>query len=129
MDPQQELFSYLLGALKEKSPDIGIYDSFLPPEGTPYPFIYLADSHQTDDRNKTVAFGNVFQTIHVWHNSPRQRGTVSGILLGIKDICYKLQSTKNFGWNLRNMDQRILADTTTKQPLIHGVLELEFKFN
>ena len=54
---------------------------------------------------------------------------VSGILIGIKDICYKLQSTKNFGWNLRNMDQRILADTTTKQPLIHGVLELEFKFN
>ena len=47
MDPQQELFSYLLVALKEKYPDIGIYDSFLPPEGTPYPFIYLADSHQT----------------------------------------------------------------------------------
>ena len=104
MDPQQELFSYLLVALKEKYPDIGIYDSFLPPEGTPYPFIYLADSHQTDDKNKTTAFGNVFQTIHVWHNSPRQR-------------------------NLQNMDQRILADTTTKQPLIHGVLELEFKFN
>ena len=61
MDPQQELISYLLVALKEKYPDIGIYDSFLPPEGTPYPFIYLADSHQTADRNKTVAFGNVFR--------------------------------------------------------------------
>lgn len=89
MDPQQELFSYLLAALKEKYPDIGIYDSFL----------------------------------------PRQRGTVSGLLLGIKELCYRLESTKNFGWDLRNADQRILADTTTAQPLLHGVLEIEFKFN
>ena len=26
-------------------------------------------------------------------------------------------------------DQRILADTTTAQPLLHGALEIEFKFN
>lgn len=129
MDPQQELFSYLLVALKEKYPDIGIYDSFLPPEETPYPFIYLADSHQTDDRNKDISFGNVFQIIHVWHNNPRQRGTVSGLLLGIKELCYRLESTKNFGWDLQNADQRILADTTTAHPLLHGVLEIEFKFN
>ena len=43
MDPQQELFSALLLELKKQYPD-GVYDTFLPPEGTPYPFIYLADS-------------------------------------------------------------------------------------
>lgn len=129
MDPQQELFTYLLVSLKEKYPDIGLYDSFLPPEGTLYPFIYLTDSHQIDDKNKSTVFGNVFQTISVWHNDPHQRGTVSGILLGIKDLCYGLEATKNFGWDLRNVDQKILPDTSTKQPLLHGILELEFKFN
>ena len=45
MDPQQELFSAVLMALKEKYKDtgVGVYDTILPPKDTPYPFIYLAD--------------------------------------------------------------------------------------
>ena len=37
MDPQQELFTALLLKLKEKYEDtgIGVYDTFLPPDGTP----------------------------------------------------------------------------------------------
>lgn len=127
MDPQQELFTELLLRLKEKGYDV--YDTFLPPEGTPYPFIYLADSQQTDDANKTAVFGNVYQTIHIWHNNPRQRGTVSGILLDIKKICYRLEHTANFAWMIQNMNQRILPDNTTKTPLLHGMLEVEFKFS
>ena len=127
MDPQQELFTELLLRLKEKGYDV--YDTFLPPEGTPYPFIYLADSQQTDDSTKTAIFGNVYQTIHVWHNNPRQRGTVSGILLDIKEICYRLEHTANFAWMVQNMNQRILPDNTTKTPLLHGLLEVEFKFS
>lgn len=127
MDPQQELFTALLLRLKEKGYDV--YDTFLPPEGTPYPFIYLADSQQTDDSNKTAIFGNVYQTINVWHNNPRQRGTVSGILLDIKEICYRLEHTANFAWMVQNMNQRILPDNTTKTPLLHGLLEVEFKFS
>ena len=37
MDPQQELFSALLVELRKKYKDTGtgVYDTFLPPEGTP----------------------------------------------------------------------------------------------
>nr|DAR25485.1 MAG TPA: hypothetical protein [Caudoviricetes sp.] len=83
----------------------------------------------TDDANKTAVFGNVFQTIHIWHNNPRQRGTVSQMLLEIKRICRRLEHTENFAWQLRNVDQRILPDNTTKTPLLHGLLEVEFKFS
>lgn len=127
MDPQQELFSELL--LKMKELGYGVYDTFLPPKGTPYPFIYLADSQQTDTPNKTAVFGNVSQTIHIWHNNPRQRGTVSKMLLDIKKICYKLEHTENFAWMVRDVNQRILPDNTTKTPLLHGLLEVEFKFS
>ena len=127
MDPQQELFAELLLKLKEMGYDV--YDTFLPPEDTPYPFIYLADSQQTDDANKTAVFGNVYQTIHVWHNNPRQRGTVSKMLLDIKKVCYKLEHTGNFAWMIQNVNQRILPDNTTKTPLLHGLLEVEFKFS
>lgn len=127
MDPQQELFTELLLKLKDLRYDV--YDTFLPPEGTPYPFIFIADSQQTDTQTKSALTGNVFQTIHVWHNNPKQRGTVSQILLDIKKICYMLEHTENFGWFVVNMNQRILPDKTTKTPLLHGVLEVEFKFS
>ena len=74
MDPQQELFTELLMQLKNLGYDV--YDTFLPPEDTPYPFLYLADSQQIDNRNKTTVFGNVYQTIHVWHNNPKPRGGI-----------------------------------------------------
>lgn len=125
-DPQQELFTELLLKIKEQGYDV--YDGFLPPEGTPYPFVYLGDCQQTDDANKSAVFGNVYQTIHVWSNTPKNRGTLSDILLVIKQICRRLEHTKNFAWYLRNVNQRVLPDNTTKEPLLHGILEVEFKF-
>nr|WP_300326562.1 hypothetical protein [uncultured Anaerostipes sp.] len=127
MDPQQELFTELLMQLKNIGYDV--YDTFLPPEDTPYPFLYLADSQQIDNQNKTAVFGNVYQTIHVWHNNPKQRGTVSKMLLDVKKVCYQLEHTASFAWMIRNVDQRILPDNTTKTPLLHGLLEVEFSFS
>ena len=46
MDPQQELFTALLIAAREQGYDV--YDGALPPEDTPYPFVYLADSRQAE---------------------------------------------------------------------------------
>ena len=127
MDPQQELFTELLKKLKEQGYDV--YDGELPPDGTPYPFIYLADSQQIDSANKSAVFGFVYQTIHVWSDTPRKRGTVSALLLKVKEICRRLEHTSNFSWMVENVSQRILTDTTTKQPLLHGILEVEFRFS
>ena len=127
MDPQQELFSKIKIELENKGYDV--YDGALPDENTPYPFIYLGDMQQIDDANKSAVFGNVYPTIHVWHNKYKQRGTVSSILLDIKQVCRMIEKTNNFEWLIVNVNQRIISDTTTKTPLLHGVLELEFKFS
>lgn len=127
MDPQQELFTKLLIEIKALGYDV--YDGYLPPEGTPYPFVYMGDCQQTDDANKSAIFGNVYQTIHVWSNTPRNRGSVSAMLLDIKNVCRRIGHTDNFAWTVRNMEQRISSDNTTKEPLLHGILEVEFKFN
>lgn len=127
MDPQQELFTILKLKLEELGYDV--YDGFLPPENTPYPFIYLADSHLIDDANKSAVFGNVYQTVHIWHNNPKQRGTVSKMLLDIKNTARKIDKTDNFSWFIIDVEQNILADTITSTPLMHGVLELKFKFS
>lgn len=126
-DPQQELFTQLkldLEAIKHS-----VYDTGLPPEGTPYPFDYLGDNQLTDEGNKSAMHGHVRQTIHVWHNNPRHRGTVSKMLLEIKDVCRKIRKTANFSWQVRGISQTIMPDNTTKSPLLHGVLYVDFYFN
>lgn len=127
MDPQQELFSWLLVKLKKEG--YAVFDGFLPPENTPYPFIYLADNHLNDIETKGYPFGRISQTIHFWLDDPRKRGTLSSMMLKAKSICRNLSSTNNFAWHVRNIEQRILADNTTKTPLMHGVLEIEFMFS
>ena len=125
-DPQQELFTQLLILLKEQGYDV--YDGALPPESTPYPFIYLADNIMNDDYgNKSLVLGTVLSTIHVWHNSPLKRGTVSNILNDVKSICRSINKTGIYSWQVTSINQRIIHDTTTKQPLLHGVLEVNFR--
>lgn len=126
-DPQQEIFTRV--KLDLEALNHTVYDSVMPPEGTPYPFDYLGDCRQTDDANKSAVFGNVYLTIHVWHNNPKKRGTVSRMLLDIKTACRKIGRTDNFSWSVRNITQRIITDNTTKSPLLHGVLEVEWKFS
>ncbi len=126
-DPQQELFSAIKTKIEAKGYDV--YDGFLPPGNTPYPFIYLGDCRQIDEANKTAVFGSVYLTIHFWSNTPRKRGTLSAMMLDVKMICRMLEKTENFSWFVRSMNQTILPDITTKTPLMHGVLEVEFKFS
>lgn len=126
MDPQQEIFTALLVGLKKLGYDV--YDGALPPEKTSYPFIYLADSQLIDDRSmKNAVLADVTQTIHVWHNNVKQRGTVSKMLLDIKRTACKITDTQSYVWSMNTLDQRILNDDTTNTPLIHGLLTIGYR--
>lgn len=129
MDAQQELFSALLETLRAEFGEENVFDGILPPEGTPYPFVYLADSNQTDTFTKSGMYGRISQAFHVWHSSPRKRGEVSDMLLRIKRICVRLEKTKNYSWLINGISQQIMTDDTTSQPLLHGVVEIGFNFS
>lgn len=127
IDPQQELFTRLKIDLEGMGQ--AVYDGFLPPPGTPYPFVYLGDFRQTDMGTKTQVNGMVYATIHVWSNTPKSRGTVSKILLDIKRACRRISQTDNFAWAVREVNQRIMPDSTTTPPLLHGMIEAGFFFS
>lgn len=127
IDPQQELFTRLKIDLEGMGQ--AVYDGAIPPDGTPYPFVYLGDFRLTDIDTKTQVNGMVYATIHVWSNTPKNRGTVSKMLLDIKRACRHISQTDNFAWAVREIDQRIMPDTTTSQPLLHGVIEAGFFFS
>ena len=127
MDAQQELFTALKLELEAKG--YAVYDGAMPPEDTPYPFVYLGDFEQTDSELKNAVTGTVYPMIHVWHNKAGQRGTVSMMLFEIKTIMRKLVRTDNFAWLVRNINTRIIPDNTTKTPLLHGVIEADCLFS
>lgn len=127
MDAQQELFTALKLAIEAKG--YAVYDGALPPPETPYPFVYLGDFTQYDTEYKNAVSGTVDPVIHVWHNNPNQRGTVSKMLFDIKTEFRKLARTSNYSWAVRNVQARILPDKTTKTPLLHGIAEAEFLFS
>lgn len=124
MEPQQTLFSQLHVIIEGLGYDV--YDDALPPDGTPYPFVYLGDSDCADINRKNAVQGIVTQTIHFWHNNPRERGSVSAMILNVKNALRKLSNRT--GWSVSSMYSRILADNTTKTPLLHGILEVGMSF-
>ena len=127
MDAEQELFAALKLGIEAKG--YAVYDGALPPENTPYPFVYLGDFRQSETEHKNAITGTVYPTIHVWHNNIKQRGTVSRMLFDIKVVCRMIDSTGNFSWLHRNVSSRIFSDNTTKTPLLHGVMEAECLFS
>ena len=127
MDAQQELFTALKLGIEARGYEV--HDGVLPPEDTPYPLVYMGDFRQTDREHKNAITGIVYPTIHVWHNNPRQRGTVSSILSDIKAVCRSITHTDNFAWLIRNVNSQIFPDNTTKPPLLHGIVELEGLFS
>ena len=124
MDAQQELFIKLKTRIGQQG--YTVYDGALPPEGTPYPFVYMGSTQQDDRMLKAGVIGAVSQMIHVYHNDVRQRGSVSGILTTIKAVCRSITSTEHFSWQCTGIDQQILPDNTTKTPLMHGIITADF---
>jgi hypothetical protein len=100
----------------------------LPPEGTPYPFVYLGEFQQDDTTTKRGMYGNVYATIHIWHNDTKRRGTLSRMMLDVKMECCKVERTANCSFSIATLNSRIIPDNTTKTPLLHAVIEAGFSF-
>lgn len=130
MDPQQELFTYLLLKLREEFGESMVYDTVLPPKETPYPFVYLGNvTFSESQRTKTPVLNQtVSAMLHVWHDNPKKRGTVSNMLMRMKLICHGIVNTGTYTWRCVQIDSgKILPDTTTKTPLLHGVFTADFE--
>lgn len=103
------------------------YD-YLPRE-VDYPFIFVAEQFGNDiidnkeDRTKAVQ-----QTVHIYHNDYKKRGTTSNIM---ETIYQNVLSLERIGGRrfFMTKNQQVIPDSTTSIPLQHGILEFEFELN
>lgn len=127
-DAQQEYFMALKQALIEQGYDV--YDNQLPPNNTPYPFIYLAGTNVTGYGAKAQYAGYLTQIVQVWGTAD-MRGTISDIALAIHETARTLAETAHYAFNLipSETEQRILNDNTTKTPLMQSYNSLRVFFS
>lgn len=127
MNAQQELFSSVLLALKKQYKD-KVFDGELPPERTPYPFIYVSDTEEVSDfRVKGAFFGQTTIHIHVWQDDLRKRGDLSTLMFEIFQIARTIQSTASYLWCLSEHSNEVIPDNSTGKTLIHGIVTLTYK--
>ena len=126
-DPQQEIFSTLRGLLIVEYGEDMVYDGGIPPLSTPYPFFYLGEANENTEMHlKDATSARVSVTVHVWHDDPGKRGTVSSMITSAIVAAGSITSTSNYNVHLLDESHDILPDTSTKVPLLHGVVTLTF---
>lgn len=123
--PEQELFQTLRKKLIETM-DCKVFDT-LPPESEDYPFLMIEGVDMVDDfSHKGIILATVAQRIHVWDRVTK-RGSVSEKLNVCKRLSREVTSTGTYSWTITGTTQQILADDTTGERLLHGVIDLDYQ--
>ena len=128
MTEQQEYFMALRTALKEKG--YKVFDGALPPENTPYPFIYLAGSWHNPTDIKRGTLGMITQVVQVW-GTYKMRGTISAICEDVLDTAMSIETTDHYAYKVRlnETEQQLLNDDTTNTPLMQGYTSLRVAYS
>lgn len=100
-------------------------DHIDPNEELNYPFVFVGEQfEQPEFGNKDIVDARTQITLHFWHNDHRQRGTLTQMMNEVEERCVRLNSTNNLYLVFLNKDTQMLSET----PLMHGILEVEYKY-
>lgn len=126
--PQQEIFTLCRKLAIEVIGKNNVYD-FPPSEDADYPFIYIGEQFSQDKSNKSTVVGTVQQSFHLYHNNIKKRGTAEKVIVDLKSKLRGVNKTPHFYIDVKNLNSHTILDYSTKVPLLHIVVEVEFKFN
>lgn len=123
--PQQAIFDVVFAT----SVNLGYatYD-YLPPDEVSYPFVFVGEQFDNDIETKTAITGLVTQTIHIYHTHKKRR-ELTGIMDTLKMFLRKLKRADKYRISVRSVSSQTLIDNTTGEPLLHGILEIEFRYS
>lgn len=123
--PQQQIYD----ACFKTSEGLGYSTfSYLPAKETEYPFVFVGEQFDDDVATKSVIYGNVVQRIHFYHDH-KKRTTLTSMMDAIKREIRKLKHTETFYINIKKIRSQTLPDNSAAQALLHGIIEIEFRFN
>jgi hypothetical protein len=129
--PQQQIFD----AVYSISERLG-YATFdyLPPSKQSYPFVFVGEQFDQDQRTKTSVYGYVQQSIYIYHDYKKRRELTS-MMDELKRELRILKKTDNFYVSCRNINSETringqsLSQNSNGQTLLQGFIEVEYRFN
>lgn len=122
-----EIAEKLCSILEEKG--YIVYWDDIPEEDAECPHIQIQTIDSSDTIYKGGLTGNVSLMVHVWHNRIDKKKEVFQIMENIKAIAHSIKFTESYSFLMRSPDERLLYDTTTSTPYLHGVVTLNFLFS
>jgi flavodoxin len=125
-----------------KSPQQSIYDTvfatslnlgystypYLSAKDVAYPFVFVGEQFDQDMPTKSVIYGLVNQTVHIYHTYKKRR-ELTDMMNTLKREFRKLKKAGNYYLAVRNINAQTMIDNSTGEPLLHGIIEIEFRFN
>lgn len=121
ISPQQQIWTDI--RMKCVSLGYEVYD-YLPSMEVGYPFVFIGEQFKQNERiHKDYLNARTQVTVHVWHNNPRKRGELSGMMDSIEGIV-----RLDYKSRLKEANTQIIGDNTTGTDLLHGVLDFNITY-
>ena len=122
ISPEQKVYGRVRGICNTLFGKEKVYD-YIPPEGTAYPFVRIGEQFKQSNRvHKDDLNGDTQLTLHFWHDSVRQRGTLTSMMYEAEQAI-----REEYGARADDITNRVMEDTTTSVTLLHGVVEMNIK--
>lgn len=125
-EPDQELYDEVFKICQGLGYNVFTY---LPPDKTPYPFVYIGESQELPSATKSILVGTIQLSIHIYglHSKRKQISDMKGTIM---QQLRKFRQSRNFNWKIlnNNTQPQMLQDTTTNTALWHCVIPLEMQF-
>lgn len=125
ISPEQALFTAVRQACIQSG--IDTYD-YLPSNNASYPFAFVGEQTMNGVyNNKDKRLISLIQTVHIYHNDYRQRGTVTTLIKGIQSRLLSIKDVQGRKVSVTDDSMQMLSDNTTNTPLMHGVIEINYE--
>ena len=125
-----------------KSPEQSIFDDvyaislnkgyttfdYKPQEQIPYPFVFVAQTTNTGQLAKAYMYGNVLQSLEVWHDYKKRR-ELTDLMNDLKSTLIQPRYAGDYQLALRSFNTQIRIDDSTNEPLLQGIIDVEYRYN
>lgn len=101
---------------------------YLPSSSAGYPIVIIGEQFSEDVANKTNVHGFVNQTIHIYHNRKRRR-ELTDMINALKASFRRMKQAGPYRVRVNSIDDQIMFDNSTAETLLHGIIDVEFRFN
>lgn len=107
------------------------YDTYdyLPGDEAAYPFVFIGEQFKQSARDSKDSDLNRTQvTVHVWHDNPRQRGTLTHMMDQIETNARAVKNLSGLTVEVLEADDQVIPDNSTGKDLMHGILEINYEY-